>query len=57
MQGRNRNTDLINRHVDRIGGKGEVGTNWEIGIDMYALQCVKQIASEKLLFSTGSSAW
>ena len=26
-------------------GKGEGGTNWEIGIDMYTPLCVKQAAS------------
>ena len=30
--------------------------NWEIGIDVYALLCVKQIASGNLLYSAGSSA-
>ena len=31
--------------------------NWEIGIDMHSLPCVKQIARGKLLDQTGSSAW
>ena len=30
--------------------------NREIGIDVYALLCVKQIASGNLLYSAGSSA-
>ena len=30
--------------------------NWEIGIDVYALLCVKQIASGNLLYTAGSSA-
>ena len=30
--------------------------NWEIGTDACALPCVKQIASESLLCSVGSSA-
>ena len=29
-----------NKHVDTRGA-GESGTNWEIGIDMYTLPCVK----------------
>ena len=29
--------------------------NWEIRIDIYTLQCIKQIASGKLLYGTGSS--
>ena len=36
--------------------EGEGGTNWEIKIDIYTLPCVKQIARENLLQSTGSSA-
>jgi len=30
--------------------------NWEIGIDIYTLPRIKQIASGNLLYSTGSSA-
>ena len=30
--------------------------NWEIGIGMCAVPCAKQIASGKLLYSTGGSA-
>ena len=37
--------------------EGEVGTNWETGIDMYTLPGVKHIASGKLVYRTGSSAW
>ena len=39
------------------GGEGEA--NWEIRIDLlvYTLPGIKQIASRKLLHSTGSSAW
>jgi len=36
---------------------GTGGMNWEIGIDIYTLPYVKQIANGKLLQSTGSSAW
>ena len=31
--------------------------NWEIGIDVCELPCIKQIASGDLLCSAGSSAW
>ena len=31
--------------------------NWETGIDINTLLCVKQTACGKLLYSTGSSAW
>ena len=44
-------TDLWTRGVYR----GD-GMNWEIGIDDYALLCVKQIASGNLLYTAGSSA-
>ena len=36
------------------GGKGVGGTNWEIGIDIYTLLCIKQITNENLLYSTGN---
>ena len=36
------------------GGKGG-GMNWEIGIDIYTLLCIKQITNENLLYSTGNS--
>ena len=29
--------------------------NWEIGIDIYTLLCVKQITNKNLLYSTGNS--
>ena len=31
--------------------------NWEVKIDIYTVLCVRQTASRKLLYSTGSSAW
>ena len=54
LQGRNRNTDVENRHVN-TGGEGEGGMNWEIRIDICTLPWVRQIASGNLLYSTGSS--
>ena len=48
LQGRNRDTDVENGHVDM---------NWELGIDMCALPYVKQIAIRNLLYSAGNSAW
>ena len=39
-----------------IAGGEEGGTNQECSIDIYTLSCVNQIASEKLLYNTGSSA-
>ena len=45
MQGRNRDTDVENKHLGmntkwgKWGGGG--GMNWEIGIDIYTLICIK----------------
>ena len=36
-------------------GVEESGKNWKSSTDIYTLPCVKQIASGKLLYSTGSS--
>ena len=37
--------------MDTKGGKrGEGGMNWEIGIDMYTLMCIKQITNKNLLY-------
>ena len=33
------------------------GMNWKMGIDIYTVPYVKQIASGNLLYITGSSAW
>ena len=32
------------------GGRGGGVMNWEIGIDMYALICIKYITNKKLLY-------
>ena len=53
LQGRNRDADIENKQVDMRTG----GVNWEIGIDVCALPCIRQAASGKLLCSAGSSAW
>ena len=34
--------------------RGEM--NWEIGVDICTLSCIKQIASRNLLYDAGSSA-
>ena len=41
LQGRNRDADVENRHVNMGDGEGEGGMNWEIRIDIYTLLCVK----------------
>ena len=37
-------------------GEGRVGMNWKTGIEVYTLliPCIRQIASENLLYSTGN---
>ena len=52
--GQDRDADIENRAVGVIEGE-EDGANWEIGIDIYILPCVKLIASGNLLYSTGNS--
>ena len=39
-QSRNRDTDVENNLMDTKGGR-RGGMNWEIGIDMYTLLCIK----------------
>ena len=34
----------------RRGGGGGGGMNWEIGIDMYTLMCIKWMTSKNLLY-------
>ena len=40
--------------MDTEGGRGGA-MNWEIGIDIHTLLCIKQIINENLLYSTGNS--
>ena len=55
LQGKNRDADVGNRHVN-TGVVQWSGLNWEIGINICTLLCAKQIASEYMLYSRGSSA-
>ena len=45
LQGRNRDTDVEKKRMDTKEGKwqggGGGGINWEIGIDIYTLICIK----------------
>ena len=51
LQGRNRDTDVENKHMDTKGGKqGGGGMNWEIGIDMYTIICIKWMTNKNLLY-------
>ena len=36
-------------------GEKEVGMNWETGIDIYTLLCIKQIINKELPYSKGKS--
>ena len=40
LQGRNRDTDIEKKHMDTKEGKGS-GMNWETGIDIYTVICIK----------------
>ena len=42
------------KHVDTKCGR-EGGMNREIGTDIYSLLCIKELANENLLCSTGNS--
>ena len=55
MQGRNRDTDVENKRMNNKGGKWQGGggggmINWEIGIDMYTLMCIKWMTNKNLLY-------
>ena len=54
LQSRNRDTDIENKCMDTKGGRRvECGTwHLEIGINVCTLICIKQTASENLLYST-----
>ena len=45
----NRDTDVENKRMDTKWGKRGwgCGLNWEIGIDIYTLLCIKQITNNK----------
>ena len=50
LQNRNRHTDIENKLMvikgERLGG----GINWEFGIEMYTLICIKWITNKNLLY-------
>ena len=54
LQGRNRDTDTENSHMDMVMGEG--GKGRKNCTDIYILPCGKQKASGKLLYNTESSA-
>ena len=52
LQGRNRQMQRTNVWTPRgESGGGGGGMNWEIGIDMYTLICIKQISNKNLLYN------
>ena len=53
LQIRNRDTDIENKCMETKGGRWG-GMNWEIGINIYVLLCIKLIINENLLYSTGN---
>ena len=60
VKGRKKSVSKIKEDVENAcvatGEEGEGGRNWEIRFDVNTLPCVKQMASGKLRYSTGSSA-
>ena len=55
MQDKNIGTGIEDRLVDTLRERSWVKI--KSSIDIYTLPCLKYIASRKLLYSTGSSAW
>ena len=51
MQNRYRDIDTENKLMDTKEGRGD-GIDWEIGIDIYAVLCIKQITNEDHCYST-----
>ena len=47
---RHRCTEQTYGHQGGKSGGGGGGMNWEIGIDMYTLMCIKQITKKNLLY-------
>ena len=55
LQGRNRDTDVENKHMDTMWGKRQGGgsggvINWAIGVDIYTLMCIKLMTNKNLLY-------
>ena len=53
-QGKNRDTSVENGPVD-TKQEGRVGLDWETGLDVHTVSCVKQRAGGKLPYNTGNS--
>ena len=50
-----KDADVENGPVDPVVVRSRM--NWEIGIDIYTLPCVKHIVNWNMIYSAGSSAW
>ena len=48
LQSRNRDTDMENKRMDSKEREAEGGINWEIGIDVHTLLCIRQLTPENL---------
>ena len=48
-------TQMQRINVQTSRQKRGSGMNWETGIDIYTLLCIKQITNQNLLYSTGNS--
>ena len=46
---KHRDIDVENGRMDTVWGEGG-GMNWEIGIDMYTLMCIKWMTNKNLLY-------
>ena len=52
FQNRNGDTNREQIYRHQVGNGG--GINWEVGIHIYTLLCIKQITNENLLYNTGN---
>ena len=47
----------VENNADIKVGKRSGGMDWETGIGIHTLLCIKQTIKENLLYSTGNSTW
>ena len=55
MQGKARDADVENGLVDMERRETGSRMNWETGIDIHTLLCIKQVTNENLLYGTVNS--
>ena len=56
LKSRNRDTDVENKPMN-TKEKRWSRMNWDVGVDIYTVLCIKQITNENRLYSTGNSSW